>query len=452
MTPARLPSTISGLRALIAQGGVSVDEAIRAQADVLNGEDRYRCITHRFALPKIYPASRLPLAGVGLAHKDIFHMSGRSPDCGTGRSFRASRKNAATIKRLQDQGATLLAALTMAEHACGATGENPNLPLPLNPIDPDAMVGGSSSGSAVAVAAGLCYGSLGSDTAGSVRIPAATCGIVGFKPTRGLLRAAGVAPLAPSLDTVGILARSPEDAAILFQCALARETRLRIFGGQGGAAVDGSAGAASGVRLCHAFSHKDAGAAVHGDIHEALVCFLATVGFESMPASLPCLALMNRYADIMLRVEMSAMHLRSLACNFNSIGAGARALALTGACIPSAWYTEALSRRAAITRSFIDYTFAAADFLAIPALPDPVPDWRLVHTASVDFSAKALLGLFSWMRFVNYLGLPAIVLPIGLDRRARPVSIQLIARPGDDLRLLQFAAYVMGFSEQPLRV
>ncbi|MEK0096874.1 amidase family protein, partial [Bordetella pertussis] len=85
----------------------------------------------------------------------------------------------------------------------GAGGENPRYPLPRNPLDADAAVGGSSSGSAVAVAAGLCYGSLGTDTAGSVSIPAATCGVVGLMPTRGLLPGDGVAPLAGELDTVG---------------------------------------------------------------------------------------------------------------------------------------------------------------------------------------------------------------------------------------------------------
>src|SRR5690606_17792408 len=125
--------------------------------------------------------------------------------------------------------ATTLAAVGMAEFACGATGENPHLPRPVNPVDPLAAVGGSSSGSGVAVAAGLCYASLGTDTAGSVRIPAATCGIVGFKPGRDVLPNTGTHPLAPSLDTVGVLARSARDAAQVFAAMLPPDQRQRLF-------------------------------------------------------------------------------------------------------------------------------------------------------------------------------------------------------------------------------
>ena len=120
------------------------------------------------------------------------HRPARAPP-GRPASDGTPRPAAAVLRRLAGHGALNLGALAMAEHACGATAENPHAPALMNPLDSAAAVGGSSSGSAVAVAAGLCPASLGSDTAGSVRMPAATCGLIGLKPTPGRLSAQGVA-------------------------------------------------------------------------------------------------------------------------------------------------------------------------------------------------------------------------------------------------------------------
>src|SRR5690606_35766522 len=155
--------------------------------------------------------------------------------------------------------------LAMAEFACGATGENPHLPLPVNPVDALAAVGGSSSGSGVAVASGLCYASLGTDTAGSVRIPAATCGVLGFKPGRGVLPDTGTHPLAPSLDTVGILARSAADAAEVFAAMLLPDQRQKLFRWSDTAGASGAGGIAlhepDDCRIAACFTHPRNGAA-----------------------------------------------------------------------------------------------------------------------------------------------------------------------------------------------
>ena len=144
--------------------------------------------------PRIGPADADGLlAGVPLAHKDAFDTGRHAPRLGGPRATGTPRPAAAVLRRLAGHGALNLGALAMAEHACGATAENPHAPALMNPLDSAAAVGGSSSGSAVAVAAGLCPASLGTDTAGSVRMPAATCGLIGLKPTPGRLSAQGVA-------------------------------------------------------------------------------------------------------------------------------------------------------------------------------------------------------------------------------------------------------------------
>ena len=143
--------------------------------------------------PRVGPADADELAGVPLAHKDAFDTGLHAPRLGGPRATGEPRPAASVLRRLAGHGALNLGALAMAEHACGATAENPHAPTLMNPLDSAAAVGGSSSGSAVAVAAGLCPASLGTDTAGSVRMPAATCGLIGLKPTPGRLSAQGVA-------------------------------------------------------------------------------------------------------------------------------------------------------------------------------------------------------------------------------------------------------------------
>jgi aspartyl-tRNA(Asn)/glutamyl-tRNA(Gln) amidotransferase subunit A len=442
MTPAGLPSTISALRGLIVKDELSVDEAIRLQRRALDAGDQYGCITYRFAPDPAPPKKIRTLAGIGLAHKDIFHMLGRAPDCGMGRPYRASTREAPVVHSGRENGATVLASLALAEHAAGVTGENPNLPPLTNPLGAEMAVGGSSSGSAVAVAAGLCYGSLGTDTAGSVRIPAATCGIVGFKPSRRLLSCARVAPLACSLDTVGVLARNVVDAGIVFQNSLGRQAARLLFGGREAAlAIPAAAAQVRGCRVAVCLDHADPGCRLRPDIRHAIEQFLVRIGLASTETPLPAMAAAMRGAEVILHVEASSVHLRRLHCAEHRVGKNTRSLALTGAAIPATWYMEALGDRAEITAAFVCGAFAHADFLVTPALPQGVPDWSLVHTGSRDFSARALLDLFAWTSFVNYLELPALVMPVGVDRHGRPVSVQLIARPREDVRLLAFASY-----------
>lgn len=440
MTPAGLPSSITDLRQSITRGELSVAEALRRQHQIIEGDDTWHCVTHRFPLARKLPDKALPLAGVGLAHKDIFHMQGRAPGCGASLPERPSARQASAVSHLDQNGATVLAALAMAEYACGVTGENPNLPTPVNPLCANAAVGGSSSGSAVAVAAELCYGSMGTDTAGSVRIPAATCGIVGFKPGRGVLSSSGVTPLAPSLDTVGILARSPTDAALLFANALdARRRSALLKGTDVQAALSTAAKQLNGkARVATCIHHVDTHVVLREDTRAQIADFVGKLTPDSEEIQLPGMAASSHHASITLMAEACAQHLGHLDAN-PPLGRSVRTLVLSGAAMPHAWVVRALGERSALARSFIGQVFGRADFLITPVLPQGVPDWPSVMTSSAHFKARALLDLFAWTAFVNYLDLPAIVLPIGSDARHRPVSVQIVAKPKDELRLLAFS-------------
>lgn len=444
MTPAGLPDAIPELRAALRRGDIDLRDALSRQHAAFAASPLHSA-TVVFDPPKQLPDPALPLAGVGLAHKDIFRLQGRAPGCGIDPAHWAAPAPGAAatlIRRLDAAGSQPLAALAMAEYACGATGENPHYPLPLNPTDAEAAVGGSSSGSAVAVAAGLCYGSLGTDTAGSVRIPAATCGILGLKPTRGLLPAQGIAPLAPSLDTAGILARSATDAALIFENLLTPTQARRLFPKGADALIRPPRKTA--WRLATCWEHPNPVVSLEVEIGQALQGLVDELpaGTTQAPVALPGLPAWVRLADILMRVEAAAIHQAALRQEAPALSPLTQTLALEGAALPALWYVDAQRQRSSRTRQFIAQTLRDADLLLTPALPRGVPDWQQVLTGASAFEPRRLLDLFCWMSFVNYLGLPAIVLPIGLDSRKRPISIQAIARPGREDLLLAFARHV----------
>ncbi|MGE8686572.1 MAG: amidase [Achromobacter sp.] len=444
MTPAGLPDGIAQLRAALRSGEVGLRDALSRQHAAFAADTRHSAAAV-FDTPAELPDPALPLAGVGLAHKDIFQLPGRAPGRGTDPAAAPARPAGAAatlIRRLAAAGSKPLAALVMAEHACGATGENPHYALPVNPIDAQAAVGGSSSGSAVAVAAGLCYGSLGTDTAGSVRIPAATCGVLGFKPARGLLPAHGIAPLAPSLDTAGILARSAADAALILETLVAPAQARRLFPQGANAWARESATAAWRIATC--WEHPNPAVSLDAGIGRALqeVVDGLPPGSRQIPVTLEGLPVWSRLADTLLHAETAATHQAALRGEAPALTPLTRGVALAGAALPAVWYLDAQRQRSAHARQFISQALGRADLLLTPALPRGVPDWRQVLTGAGTFEPRRLLDLFCWMSFVNYLDLPAVVFPIGLDARKRPISVQAVARPGQEARLLAFARHV----------
>ena len=161
---------------------------------------------------------RGPLHGIPLAIKDLFDMRGVATTAGSPLlKYNVAADDAFVVKQLREAGAIFLGKLNMHEWALGVTGVNPHFGAARNPWNTNYITGGSSSGSGAALAAGLCYGSLGSDTGGSIRIPASLCGVVGLKPTYGRVSVRGVIPLAWSLDHAGPLGRSVDDVTTLLE-------------------------------------------------------------------------------------------------------------------------------------------------------------------------------------------------------------------------------------------
>jgi aspartyl-tRNA(Asn)/glutamyl-tRNA(Gln) amidotransferase subunit A len=307
----------------------------------------------------------------------------------------------------------------MTEYACGATGENHRFERCVNPLQPQAAVGGSSSGSAVAVASEMAYGSLGTDTAGSVRIPAATCALLGLKTTHGLLPLHGVHPLAPALDSVGILTRSAADAAVLLE-ATAESELLRPA-------------VSEALRIKAWIPEAD----LHPSVAAALEEFARDCGAARRIDQWSGHQTLTHLAEIVLHVEAAGNHRNALL--EGAASPAVRAVALPGLVIPPDWYRAALADRARRARAFVDEHLREFDIFLIPALPHPAPDWDIVSTTSPDFDARQLLALHRYMSFVNYLGFPSVVFPVARDDRGMPISVQLIGRPFHERNLLAFA-------------
>lgn len=377
-----------------------------------------------------------PLHGVPLAHKDMFYRAGRPCTCGSGirRGF-VPGTTAEVIRRLEAAGAITLGTLNMAELAIGPTGHNVHFGRCRNPWNGDFITGGSSCGSGAAVAARLVYGALGSDTGGSIRLPAAMCGVVGLKPTQGLVSQTGIMGLSQSLDCVGPLARSARDVARL----------LTVIAGPDGAAAPESYERAlardlSGVRLGlpAAFYYDDLAPEV-ADALEAARRVLEALGARTVEVELPDQGPLADLANLAFLPEAAALHLAWLRARPQDYGPQVRARLLQGLAVPAVSYLQAHQLRALHAQAMIDGPLARCDALLVPACPRTVPASAETDVEDGAQMATLLADLTRFTRPLSYLGLPGLVTPAGFDRRGLPVALQLIGRPFGEATLLALA-------------
>lgn len=429
-----LPLTITGLRAAIDADPAFAEAAAQAQFDhARRFGDRYNCFVQRNELSEGWQPKRTGvLNGVALAHKDVFNSGRRAPFCGQRSPLeQGPLERALVLERLESSGAADLGALVMAELACGPTGDNPHYPRPVNPLDEDAAVGGSSSGSAVAVAAGLCYASLGTDTSGSVRIPAATCGVVGFKPTFGRIPRAGAMVLSPSLDTVGILARSAADVALLLR-TIADEVAPKL----GGDGLQQTRDETKRWRIRNCIPMERFAPSVRNAVDD----FLGAIAdfADIREGRIDGLSEANRLCAIILHVEAAHTLASVVTSRLPSLATSTQSIALPGFAIPAIYYADALQQRTSIKNALLEGLFRDDDIVLLPALAEEVPSWDEVQRGSPDFNPDKYQALYEWMPCANLTGLPAVVFPIRSGKGRRVISVQAMARPLADEELLGF--------------
>ena len=384
---------------------------------------------------------RGPLHGVPLAHKDLFLIPGLPTSCGTlTPDYFVGAPPATAVARLQAAGALTLGKLNMTELALGPFGDNAHHGDVQNPWRIGHVSGGSSSGSGAAVAAGLAAGALGTDTGGSIRLPAAACGVVGIKPTCGRVSRAGVMPLSWSYDHVGPLARTVRDAALMLGAIAGPDpldaTTSRRPVPDYVAALEGPVG---GLRLGVAggFYADGLDAGVSAALAEA-VTVLGGLGarVESLVVPDPG-PIVSACSNVMVRAEAAVIHARLLKDRPGELQPAVRDRMSPGLTVTAQEYLLGQRLRAQLTREFIDSVFSRIDVLVTPTIPEPAPALAHVKSGSTA-DVIGRMGRFSRLtRPFNALGLPALSLPCGAAPDGRPLAMQLVGRPFDEATLLR---------------
>ena len=385
---------------------------------------------------------RGPLHGIPIGLKDLYYTKGIRTAVGSKimRDF-IPDYDAAVTERFQEAGAILMGKLQMHEFALGATSENPHDGPARNPWDTTRITGGSSGGSGSAVAAGQCMAALGSDTGGSVRIPASACGIVGHKPTFGRVSRTGVFPLANSLDTVGPMTRSVRDAAIVMNAIAGYDERdqssanrpdedfTRLLG-------QDISGLRIGIPQEYFYDMIDDEVSVAVQ-HAARK--LEELGAHVEECSIPALNDSISISGTILLTEAAEIHLNNLRERADDLGADVRGRLEEGAMTPAVTYIAAQRARTEFNRAIAE-SMQTYDILLAPttALGAPKLGDRMVEVGGVQEAKLAIMPRLT--RPHNICGIPTVSVPCGFTSEGLPIGMQLAARPFEDALALQ-AAY-----------
>jgi aspartyl-tRNA(Asn)/glutamyl-tRNA(Gln) amidotransferase subunit A len=446
---------MTDLARMIATKVVSPVEIVRAHLDriaALDGDLRaFITVSDEAALAAARAAESAlmsgqpvgPLHGVPYALKDLYDTAGLRTTGGS-RIFadRVPARDATVTTRLARAGAILLGKLNMVEFAYGPEGLNPHYGHARNPWDAAThrMAGGSSSGSGVAVAAGLAPGALGSDTGGSIRIPASLCGITGLKPTYGRVSRAGVLPLAWSMDHAGPMTRSAADCALMLGAMAGYDpadpsTSVLPVPDYLGALTGEVRGLRVGLLRA---GFLDAAAPEVRAAVEAAARTLAGAGAVVDEVHLETAPHVAAAALAVVAVEALAYHadlLRSRGAEYDPDVA--RRLR-TGAYVSGRHYVRAQQVRA-LVRADVDAALARRDVLLAPATPVPAPPVDARQVVLGDGAGDVRAALLRFTRPFNLSGHPACALPCGFTADGLPVGLQLVGRPFDEVTVLRAA-------------
>jgi aspartyl-tRNA(Asn)/glutamyl-tRNA(Gln) amidotransferase subunit A len=375
-----------------------------------------------------------PLNGVPYAAKDLFRIPTREPGCGFGTGFASGIEGfSALIARLAAAGADLVGFTSMTELAYEPSGFNATRGRVRNPWNLDFICGGSSSGSAAAVASAAVVAALGSDTGGSLRIPAHACGVTAWKPTHGLVSTRGAMALAPTLDTIGLLARSAKDLLLLApfmgSASTAEPARRAVVPDDVVAECDPA------IRRCLA----DAVAAIEA----------VGIAIKRRPA-LAALEAIDRHALIVMQGESARQHRSRL--ESDAMAPTLRQRLAKGLEISDEMLAASVAARDRLVQQFDKQVLLRSDVVVLPVMPIVTPAADRCDPTSDRFSARTLYALSRWTRFVNMLGFPAVAMPAGFDDNDMPVGVQVVGRAGSDLALLDMVRHVQAITNWHARV
>ena len=348
---------------------------------------------------------------------------------------------ATALERLDAAGAIEVGTLNMAEFAAGGTGHNEHFGECRNPWNVDHATGGSSTGSGAAVAARLVLGSLGSDTGGSVRIPAGLCGIVGIKPTDGRVSRYGVMPRSWSTDTLGPMAKTARDVARMMSAVAGYDPRDPQASREPVPDYEsGLENSVKGLRMGIAtnFYNEDVDDDVAAAMAQAREVFQG-LGAELVEVAVPDPGLAMRLGQLILAAEAAALHEKWLAERPDDYQIAIRSPMEPGLFIPATRYIEALRLRGPFLSEFIEQVFGRVDLLHVPTAPMPAPTLADCDPASTEGATRTMALFPKFTRPTSYLGLPAVSVPCGFAGNGLPIGFQLVGRPFAEALLLNAA-------------
>jgi len=381
-----------------------------------------------------------PLQGIPVALKDNIAVRGTRTTAGSKvLADWLPEADATVATRLRQAGAVFIGKTNMHEFAWGGTSANPHYGAVRNPWDTDRFPAGSSGGSAVAVAARLCFGAIGTDTGGSIRLPSAVNGIVGLRPTYGRVSNHGVVPLAWSMDTVGPMTRTVEDCALMFGAIAGFDAK------DAGSAqratddclkdlADGCRQLRIGVVPGYFFEHLQA--PVHDAVKEALATFV------DLGAQLVDVDIRNIHGNISAQLtiesaEPSTYHQRTLRDRPQDYGDDVRTLLETGELLLATHYLQAQRYRALLRAEFLD-AFRSVDVFVCPSLPFAATPLGETTVEIVPGQPEDMLSaIMQFTGVASLTGLPSLNVPCGFDPDGLPIGMQLIGRPFAEATLLR---------------
>ncbi|WP_235735082.1 amidase [Nocardioides alcanivorans] len=380
-------------------------------------------------------ASLGPLHGIPVGVKDII-ATREGPSTSQSPAMPApwGPEEATVVQRLRDAGAIVIGKTSTLEFAYGLPDPTLPFPVPTNPWDVSRWPGGSSSGSGAGVAAGMMLGALGTDTGGSVRVPAAMCGISGLKPTTGTIDDHGLVPLAASVDTIGPMARSARDCAVLLAV---------MTGSDAPAAIERLDGLRVGVATMAAMSGAEADPAI-AELLDDAVAQLESLGATAVPVDLPLYEEVVDSDYLTIVAERLSWHRPHFPDNWDRYGADARSAMLRAAHYTAADYVQA-QRVRRMGQNAVAALFADIDLIVSPMCSRTAPP--ITELGDCMSTWKSLVHAPYW----NALGNPAASVPMGFAGNGLPIGLQLIGRPRQDAFVLQVAEAYQQVTDWHLR-
>lgn len=384
-----------------------------------------------------------PLHGIPISLKDIYQTKGLRTTAGSKilKNW-VPAEDATSVAKLRAAGAIIIAKANLHEFACGSTSENPHFGPVRNPYNTDCIPGGSSGGSAAAVAAHMCVASTGSDTGGSIRSPSALCGIVGIKPTYGRVSLRGVVPLAWSLDHMGPMTKCVRDASIMLSAMAGHDpkdpTTVRVNVPNFTRALRNDIRKLKiGVDPSFCFS------GAHEEVIDALkkaLKVLQGLGARIVEVSLPNIELASVIVAVIISAEAASYHEDNLRNRSDDYGGDVRTVFEFGASLSAVHYLKAQRLRRIIQNEFAE-AFKKVDVFALPSAIFPAP--RFGETNALQ------MGRLRYTCPSNLTGLPAITVPCGMSTGGLPLGLQLVGKAFDEATILR-AAFAFEQNSEPI--